>query len=429
MKKLIILFLCLCANQIFAQESYEKGKKSLTDKKYTEAITFFDQTLKENPDNFMALYQRGMANLENKNAQKAIEDFDKAIAMNPMMAEVYAWRGQAQQSVGNKDLAVADYTSAIEIDKTQGDYFYKRGLLQAELKNNLEAVKDLQEAGKLSPQLADANSKRKEFMKKITSTDDLAFLAPAADKNNKPVPDDANTIAAKKYLEEHKFASLNEGRDYYYALNSKTGFATGKKTMLYALIRKKTLKDIYGENPYKEQIDAMKSTVDRESWLRPDGTQYYFDLIKNSKYFFSDGVQRKDTYYYYKAIKNQRSEDYDLQMFAVKNKETKMVFNSKIRLTEDSTGRKVSVMFAESKGYLWKVSDTDYLEATVAADNLQQVTFTPYGMIAAKKDSNHGLPPSKYNDFVKPKTATESALMKAAVNTLILDYPSSFLGF
>ncbi len=438
MKILFAVLLIAFSLQGFAQDlqaTYEKGKKQFEGKNYKEAVVSFSEVLKTDKENVMAFYLRGKAQAELKANDQAIEDFSQAINLFPSMADAYFQRAQMWEIKGKKEEALADYTSATILDKTQAQYFYKKAELQNSQKNYLGAVLDYYQAEQLTTDIAGISQKRRETAKKLTKDDMTTMLeiAPATAAGfgggGKANPDDANTIKEKQYINEHKFASFSEAKGYYNALMGKTNITQAKKAVLYGLLRQKALKDLYGDAPYKEDLEDMKMQISRERWLQPEGLNYFFKMTENSPNWFSAGVQRKDIYYFYKVMRSKAKNSYEVQIHGVKNKESNLVFNSQISVSEDSTGRNIDVFSAENRGYMWKISSFNYLRHETKTDSLGNKIeqFVPIGNLENKKQSDHGLPTDKYEAMLRPADSSLTARIKTLLNHLILDYTPLFV--
>lgn len=419
------------------QELYQKAKGFYDKQEYAQAIPNFDMVLQKDQSNVMSFFYRGVSHYHLKNYEQAIADLDNAIAMYSIRADFYYYRALARKEMKDIGMAYSDMSSAIAYNDKNADYYYERAKLglqigeantmaaQAETvqtnMTNAFAIMDLDKAIALNPNLeAEAKTKRKETFSKL-STQELEILPlTATDKDSKPVPDDAKTIEVKNYIKEHKFESLQDGRSFYDKLYSET-LPSGKRTVVLGLLKAKILQDIFGENPYADELEKMKQTLDREYWLAPEGREYYFKLAQNSKYVFSGGIQRGKAYYFYKVFKNQGAEKYRLQMYGVVNGESNLVFDSQIACKEDSTKRTIQVFASQNAGYKWDISKFDYMEAE---NNLQNnsLKFSPMGAVVATDDNKHGVSKDKYNKAIKPADKTSQAAIKATIHYVILDY-------
>ncbi|TAH17834.1 MAG: hypothetical protein EAZ08_12885 [Cytophagales bacterium] len=438
MRKITFIFIFLLSSAIaFSQQNnkeYEAGKKSFNAKDYKAAITQFGKVLTKNQENVMARYYRGLSYGEMKFYKEALADMNEAIKFVPNNADFYYQRAMIKRKQGNNELAISDLDNAIILDSKQSNYFFERGNLNVAMKYNSEAAADFAQAQLLNPDNEELKNSFKSAFEKITKEerDELAYssgLTAAGLGGGKPTAtataDDQNTIAEKKYITERKFKTLEEGKQYFFQLKAKQGFAAGKKNILLGLLRKKVLADVYGETPFAEQIEDMKYFVDVETWLSPEGKKYYFDLTNDSKYWFSNGIQRKNTYYFYKAMRYKNSEKYRLQVFAVVNNESNLVMSSEIRIKEDSTTRTITIPHAVNKGYMWATSNTNILETKIdLATN--QANFVGLGSLGSSEDKNHGIGQEQYRQLITPTDASIKSSMKAAMNYLVIMYPSLF---
>ena len=441
MKKItFILFFFFCVTFAFAQKAdkdYEAGKKAYETQNYKGAISSLGKTISKNPNHVMARYYRGLSYSEMKLYKDGLADLNEVIKLIPNNADFYYQRAMIKKKQGNKEQAISDLDNAIILDEKQPNYYSERGMLHASNKANSEAAHDFAQAQLLNPSDESVREGFKTAFEKITKDerDELAMVsgltASGFGGGDKPVvkataiPDDKNTLSEKAFLAQKTFKNMEEGKQYYFQLKSKQGFASGKKNGLLAMVRAKVLKDVYGAEPFAEQIEDMKYYVDMENWLSPEGKKYYFDMVNDSKYWFSNGIQRKNVYYFYKAMRNKNSEKYRLQVFAVINNESNLVLSSEIRIKEDSIKRTIIIPQAVNKGYMWQTSNTNVLETNVdLATN--QITFTGLGSLSGTEDKAHGIAQDKYNQLVTPVDKSAKASMKVAMNYLIAMYPQLF---
>jgi tetratricopeptide (TPR) repeat protein len=441
---LVVAMLLMIATTSFAQnlaDSYKKGKNFYDKKQYQEAVTQFNVVLNQDAAHLMGLFYRGVSHYYLKNYEQTVADLDKAIEMYPVRADFYYYRALARKEMKDLSMTYSDLSSAIALDDKQPTYFYERAMIGLQLGDantdiskaeteqtdvsNAMAIMDLDKALALNPNLqSEISQKRRETFGKLTEQEiDLLPLTASGRGGTNPnvnIPDDAKTIEFKDYISSHKFESLQDGKAFYDKLYLET-LPNGKKTGVLALLKIKVLKDVFGENPYQEDIDRMKQTLDREYWLAPEGREYYFKLAQNSKYIFSGGVQRGKVYYFYKVAKNKNAEKFRLQIYGVLKGESNLVYDSQIAYQEDSLKRTIQVLASTNAGYKWNVDKDNYMKAEndLTTNNL---TFAPVGTVVITNDNKHGVPKDKYIKAIKPVDKTSQAAMKATVHYVILDY-------
>ncbi len=434
-------------------DSYQKGRDLYNKKQYAEAVSQLDVAIKADETNLMALYYRGVSHYFLKNYEQSIADLDRAIELYPVRADFYYYRALARKEMKDIGMAYSDMSNAVALDDKVADYYYQRALLGLQIgeKNtevaqaetvqtdatNALSIMDLDKALALNPKLqSEVSQQRRATFGKLTATEIelLPLTASGVTKGNEkgkgkgkgkatpaPAPDDQKTIEFKKYIAEHRFASLEEGRKYYDQVFLET-LPAGKKPVVLGLLRAKILKDVYGAEPFTEDLDQMKNTLDREYWLLPEGRDYYFKSMQNGKNVFAGGVQRGKVYYYYKVAKGKNADKYRLQVYGVYNSESNLVFDSQIAYSEDSVKRTVQIFASQSAGYKWNVLPDSYMKGEVnIATN--QATFAPVGsMVEMANDTRHGATKDQYAKATKPADKSSTSAIKATLQYVILDY-------
>lgn len=426
-------------------KDFISAEKAFQQENYSQAITLLGKVINRYPDHIAAYRLRAEAFVAIKDYNSAIADYTKAIEIAPTDADLYTGRAAAHRAAGNLKAALQDLDAALLLDKKSSQEPKKndkekllnyRVEMNLQLGNYADALLDLQALEEINPNEERYAQSRREVLGKV-SEEDLAGLTElgkltiaSAGVGGLPTPvaDDQNTMEVRKYINEHKFASINEGRNYYNQIAARNDFAKGKKTVLLSLLREKILTDVFGEHPYMEDIEAMKKLVETENWINPEGKNRYFKLINDSRYWFTGGVQRGDTYYFYKVMRSRNSSKYRMQMFAVINNASNLVLNSEVVVSEDSTGtRIIEVPAAENKGYMWVTSKTDKLRAATNAENAN-LQFEGAGNIARFAASAKNIvPPQQYEAFIRPKGTDINDAIKATLNYLILEYPRMFV--
>lgn len=166
----ILLFSELATAQNAAQKgtySYRKGNEFYEQKKFREAISFFDQAIDSlngtNPKPTTLLVKaynnRGNAYGQLNNYLFALFDYNKAIDMDKKLIDSYLNRANVQTLLGNFTDAVADLNKVILLNSQQYEAYYQRGLIfLLDLEQFEAAEKDLKIAAeKLKTQPEPAN--------------------------------------------------------------------------------------------------------------------------------------------------------------------------------------------------------------------------------------------------------------------------------
>jgi tetratricopeptide (TPR) repeat protein len=168
-----------------AEEYCELGFQKLKAKKYREAISCFDKSIKLDPSNAKSFGRRGICWLWLKEMEKAIADFDKAIGLNPEyfeavnnraqfrfldkdfegaeadllkavqinpdFAEVYSNLGHIKTAQQDYELALTYYSKAIELDKTNSMFYSQRADCRQKSGDTQGAIVDFEQAISVNP--------------------------------------------------------------------------------------------------------------------------------------------------------------------------------------------------------------------------------------------------------------------------------------
>ncbi len=127
---------------------------------YREAIKYFTEILKMDPENAEAYYNRGTAYVELKHKMLAIRDFTKAIKINPKYTEAYIARGRVFLEMKNYKKAFKDFQKAVEIDSNCAEGYYYIGKIYESLRKYDEALKFFTKAIEADKNYADAYVER-----------------------------------------------------------------------------------------------------------------------------------------------------------------------------------------------------------------------------------------------------------------------------
>ncbi|MCS7017865.1 MAG: tetratricopeptide repeat protein [Cytophagales bacterium] len=422
-----------------ADKDFSNAETAFKKEDYTHAITLLGKVISRHPDHLAAYQMRAESFIAIKDYNSAIADYTKAIEINPNDANLYAGRARAYRLAGNLQAALKDLDAALLLDKKENrnkDLLNHRAELNMQTHNYAAALLDYQELADLYPEEPRYLQARREALEKVSEEEltglielgSIRLASFGAGGLPTPIADDKNTVEVRKFIAEHTFTTLQEGRNYYYQLLARNDFAKGKKTVLLSLLREKILTDIFGQHPYMEDIEAMKRLVETEDWINPEGKKRYFQLINDSRYWFTGGVQRGDIYYFYKVMRSRYSSKYKMQMFAVVNNASNLVLNGEVLVSEDSLGNRiVEVPAVENKGYMWVTSKTDKLRGITNLQN-SNLQFEPVGNINRFNSSAKGIVASQqYDKFIQPNGTDLNAAIKATLNYLILEYPKMFV--
>lgn len=95
---------------------YAKAKLFQDLNQIKDAVTLYNQILKQDASHVFSLYNLGAIEYGiNKNPKKAIEYFTNAITVNPKYAEAYFARGACYQEINDNGNASADYNMCLQL--------------------------------------------------------------------------------------------------------------------------------------------------------------------------------------------------------------------------------------------------------------------------------------------------------------------------
>jgi tetratricopeptide (TPR) repeat protein len=115
------------------------------------AIVDFDESLRLNPKNLVALSNRGATWVLKGEPAKAIADLDAVIGLNPKNPASFSARGALWRQLREFDKSIADLDEAIRLDPKQSQAYNNRALTWRDAGDYDRAIADLDEAIRLNP--------------------------------------------------------------------------------------------------------------------------------------------------------------------------------------------------------------------------------------------------------------------------------------
>jgi tetratricopeptide (TPR) repeat protein len=116
-----------------------------------EALDYFSERIKENPDEPAYWNNRGRVWDEMKEYDKSIADYAEASKLIPDDATTHNNLGSAYQAKGDNAAAIKHYNSAQQADPTNPTVYYNRGRAQQYSGNYSAAAEDYVEAIRVDP--------------------------------------------------------------------------------------------------------------------------------------------------------------------------------------------------------------------------------------------------------------------------------------
>lgn len=118
---------------------------------FARGIIDFDESLRLNPKNLVALTNRGAAWLLRGEIDKAIADMDVAITLSPNNPAIFSSRGAMWRQQRQFDKSIADLTEAIRLEPKQSQAYVNRALTWKDAGDYDRAISDLNDAIRINP--------------------------------------------------------------------------------------------------------------------------------------------------------------------------------------------------------------------------------------------------------------------------------------
>lgn len=133
------------------QKLFEKAQAATDKKKYTEAATFLNELLANDPKDFQAWSELGTVYLLEKYLTEAEKAYAHAVEVRPKFFLALMNLGRTRMMQENFEGAIAPLSTAVEVKATSADANYYLGEAYLQIKKGSKAVGYLNEAIKLDP--------------------------------------------------------------------------------------------------------------------------------------------------------------------------------------------------------------------------------------------------------------------------------------
>lgn len=134
MKSFLVVVLLALAGMMELHAQYDKdvfymrGRRSLADGKYAQAIENFNILTQLDTTDHWTFFFRGIAKYNLGDLRGAKKDFDRSIRINPVFTSGYHYRGITESRFGNYDAALSDLQRAIELRPGEIGLYFSRGV-------------------------------------------------------------------------------------------------------------------------------------------------------------------------------------------------------------------------------------------------------------------------------------------------------------
>ncbi len=130
---------------------FNLGNQALNDGYYEQAIDFYDQSLKAQPDYAPAINNRGVARIESDHPYEAILDYNKALQLSPQYLDALFNRAFAYEEIGQFENALKDINTIHTLVQDSAFVYFYEGLVQTKLRKYDDALENFLKADSLDP--------------------------------------------------------------------------------------------------------------------------------------------------------------------------------------------------------------------------------------------------------------------------------------
>jgi tetratricopeptide (TPR) repeat protein len=138
------------------QVSLNKGVALAGQGRLEEALTAFEEALKQRPDCSVAWYDKGTTLMELGRHEEALAALNEALHLSPDYPDAWDNKGIALNRLGREEEALACHEQATRLDPTVANYWHNKGLTLGRLGRFKKALAAIDKALRLQPEYRDA---------------------------------------------------------------------------------------------------------------------------------------------------------------------------------------------------------------------------------------------------------------------------------
>jgi protein O-mannosyl-transferase len=125
---------------------------------YENGTTLWTDTLRKNPNCWLAHNNLGVALADEGQVGRAIAEYQKALAIKPDYAEADKNLGVVFFRIGDTNQAITQYQKALKIDPNDAEVHNNLGMTFAQARDENDAIKEYQKAIDIQPANAEAHN-------------------------------------------------------------------------------------------------------------------------------------------------------------------------------------------------------------------------------------------------------------------------------
>ncbi len=269
--------LALKYNPRYYPANVEMANINVSEKKYTEALPFFNMALVVHDSDINLIMSRGMCYYYLDKFEMAIKDYKSVIKLDPKNYKAYNNKGSATYNNQNiveaskLDLQSAeiDFTKSLEIKPDFQLALRNRGIVRFYLDDLDNAYKDLLYASKLDPK----DAKAQYYIGKLLFKQNNYIVALQFFDNSIIITNNNSEVYIDRGICKIDMGNINGARTDFYKSNQ---YSTDKAYSTYQIARS------YAAEGNKKQASTELKEAKKQGLFNDTK---YFNLITNDKYF------------------------------------------------------------------------------------------------------------------------------------------------
>jgi hypothetical protein len=225
-------------------------------------------------------------------------------------------------------------------------------------------------------------------------------------------------LAEMEKLNADKFKNFDEAKKIHDKVAAMNNLSPEYKHKLQVFIKQKTVLDVFGVKPSRNELAKIESELPAQKWLYPEAQTLIANFRNNFLDKYEGAVRNGTSYYFYRLVRKTNSPDFDLFVYSVANGKSNLVFKTSVA-TDFGIDAKIYCTIYESKfvGYQWKESRSDFLKLSFLNGKIEPTAnfgMDKYqsGVPTSKQIAQNAIP----NDF------SARGALQAAMTYFLLGY-------
>lgn len=340
---------------------YNEGLRMVQDKKFTEAIEFFDKSIEVDSKMGDSHHDKAICHMNLRQYESALESVSNAIKIKSKNPNYYFTKGCIYEKLENWNGALISYDEALYLKPNFSKALHNKGNILSLLGNLDDALKLIDESIRLEPKLAEFHYSKGCVLDKLGNLDSAILSYTYAIEYDKNIDSYYFNLAndllkSKKYQETLKCSKIAikkfpEERDFY-TLQAEAYMGLKKYRNAYKCYNLVIKHSLYTAETYSSKGDCLfffkkfisaGNCYDEALKIDPKNPNYIFN---RAKVFHKLKKYEKAIALYNKAIKNIR--DVDNELSEQINLSIEKLKNERKNKISKNTKRKKALIMSES---------------------------------------------------------------------------------